>query len=189
MLEACRAAAGSRVIITHGTDTMIESAQYLKGAIMRLRESQAAALPPKPAASSGSGATAGLVTSNGKDVSGKATTAPAAPPGAPAVAATPTGAAPKQAGRKPELARLLDMTIVLTGAMRPERFVDSDAPVNIGAAIAAVGILSPGVYVCMHGQLYEAESVERAEGTGTFVQRAAPEVGDGGADDDDEAAT
>lgn len=44
-------------------------------------------------------------------------------------------------------------TIVITGAMRPERFSNSDAPINLGMAIATVQIESPGVYICLHGQV------------------------------------
>ena len=44
-------------------------------------------------------------------------------------------------------------TIVITGAMRPERFSNSDTDVNLGMAIAAVQVCTPGVYVCMHGMI------------------------------------
>ena len=43
-------------------------------------------------------------------------------------------------------------TVVLTGAMRPERFSNSDAPLNLGMAIATVQLGKPGVYICLHGQ-------------------------------------
>ena len=49
------------------------------------------------------------------------------------------------------LTHLSEKTIVLTGAMRPAKFVDSDAKINIGMAISGVQLLSSGVYVCMHG--------------------------------------
>lgn len=44
-------------------------------------------------------------------------------------------------------------TIVITGAMRPERFSNSDAPLNLGMAIATVQLGGPGVYICLHGQV------------------------------------
>lgn len=44
-------------------------------------------------------------------------------------------------------------TIVLTGAMRPERFSNSDAPLNLGMAIATVQLATSGVYICLHGQV------------------------------------
>ena len=49
-----------------------------------------------------------------------------------------------------ETARVLkavrDKTIVLTGALQPARFTDSDAPFNLGMAMAAVQTLPAGVY-------------------------------------------
>lgn len=44
-------------------------------------------------------------------------------------------------------------TIVLTGAMMPEKFRESDADFNIGMAMGAVQKLPSGVYVALHGEL------------------------------------
>jgi L-asparaginase len=44
-----------------------------------------------------------------------------------------------------KLKEVKDKTIVITGAMRPERFSDSDAPINIGVAVGAVNVLEKGV--------------------------------------------
>ncbi len=44
-------------------------------------------------------------------------------------------------------------TIVLTGAMLPEKFVSSDARFNIGMAAAAVQSLPPGVYIALYGRV------------------------------------
>ena len=88
----------SRVVITHGTDTMIDTAKYL--------------------------------------------------------------ASKKQLERQ---------TIVLTGAMRPERFSNSDAPLNLGAAIAAVQLAPAGsVLVTMHGVVRNSEEASRDMKTGKF---------------------
>jgi L-asparaginase len=46
-------------------------------------------------------------------------------------------------------------TIVLTGSMQPARFRATDAVFNIGAAIAAVQCLSPGVYIAMNGRILD----------------------------------
>jgi len=43
--------------------------------------------------------------------------------------------------------------IVLTGAMRPERFSNSDAPLNLGMAIATAQLVDSGLYLCLHGQV------------------------------------
>lgn len=42
-------------------------------------------------------------------------------------------------------------TIVLTGAMRPEKFARSDADFNLGLAVGAVQALPSGVYVALQG--------------------------------------
>jgi len=41
----------------------------------------------------------------------------------------------------------MEKTIVLTGAMQPAYFKESDAPYNIAAALMAVQLLPPGVYL------------------------------------------
>lgn len=46
-------------------------------------------------------------------------------------------------------------TIVLTGAMQPARIHSSDAVFNIGCAVAAVQMLDPGVYIAMHGRVFD----------------------------------
>lgn len=46
--------------------------------------------------------------------------------------------------------------IVLTGAMRPERFANSDAPLNMGMAVATAQLADSGVFVCLHGQVITA---------------------------------
>lgn len=46
-------------------------------------------------------------------------------------------------------------TIVLTGSMQPARFRVTDAEFNLGAAIAAVQVLPPGVYIAMNGRIFD----------------------------------
>ncbi|MBU0946767.1 MAG: asparaginase [Proteobacteria bacterium] len=48
-----------------------------------------------------------------------------------------------------------DKTIVLTGSMQPARLRVSDAFFNVGYAVAAAQLLSPGVYVVMNGQVFD----------------------------------
>eukprot|EP00928_Gymnodinium_smaydae_P055192 TRINITY_DN38789_c0_g1_i1.p1 TRINITY_DN38789_c0_g1~~TRINITY_DN38789_c0_g1_i1.p1 ORF type:complete len:180 (-),score=37.26 TRINITY_DN38789_c0_g1_i1:137-676(-) len=102
---AVRSAAGSRVVVTHGTDTMIETALFV------LR----------------SGAAAGKV-------------------------------------------------VAFTGAMKPERFKDSDASFNIGAAVAATSAVSPpsdgqgAVVICMGGNVIDCRRCRRDLETGYFVE-------------------
>lgn len=95
MIKQCLANTAEKIIITHGTDTLLESARFLVG---------------------------------------------------------------KCPGK----------TLVFTGAMRPERFANSDAPINLGMAIAGVQVLSPGVYVCMHGWIKPAMEMQRNLENGQF---------------------
>jgi L-asparaginase len=43
--------------------------------------------------------------------------------------------------------------IVLTGAMKPERFRDSDADFNVGMAVGAVQCLPAGIYIALYGEV------------------------------------
>jgi len=89
--EAIRAAvagcASSRVLLTHGTDTMVETARALGG------------------------------------IAGK--------------------------------------TIVLTGALQPGRFSDSDAAFNLGLAFGAVQLCPAGVYIAANGTVFPADKVRK----------------------------
>jgi L-asparaginase len=60
-----------------------------------------------------------------------------------------------------ELQGLPGKTIVLTGALQPARFADSDAAFNLGLAVGAVQVLSPGVYITANGQVFPAASVRK----------------------------
>ena len=59
-------------------------------------------------------------------------------------------------------------TIVLVGAMQPARFRDTDAIYNVGFATAAVSIMSPGIYIAMNGQLFNADEVKKNRDAGRF---------------------
>ncbi|TSC86491.1 MAG: hypothetical protein G01um10148_477 [Parcubacteria group bacterium Gr01-1014_8] len=78
ILEAVQKAGSNHVVITHGTDTMVNTAEVLSG-----------------------------------NVEGK--------------------------------------TVVMTGAMLPEKFINSDARFNVGMAVAAVQSLGSGVYIALYG--------------------------------------
>jgi L-asparaginase len=85
--EAIAASDATRVVVTHGTDTMVETALALQG------------------------------------IAGK--------------------------------------TIVLTGALQPARFADSDAEFNLGLAIGAAQALPTGVYIAANGQVFPAGGVRK----------------------------
>ena len=94
--EHVAAAPDDRIIVTHGTDTMVETARALKG------------IPGK--------------------------------------------------------------TIVLTGSMQPARFRNTDAVFNLGAAIAAVQTLPPGVYLAMNGRIFEPDRTRKDRARGCFEE-------------------
>ena len=55
------------------------------------------------------------------------------------------------------LSQIRGKVIVLTGAMQPAAFKQTDAAFNVGAAIIAVQTLPEGVYVVMNGQVLDPQ--------------------------------
>ncbi len=97
VLESCRRAPEGQIVVTHGTDTMVETAAVL-------------------------------------------------------------GAAG------------LDKTIVMTGAMVPYIFNNSDAVFNLGCAISAVQVLPRGVYISMNGRVFGWDRVRKNRELGVFKE-------------------
>lgn len=58
--------------------------------------------------------------------------------------------------------------IVITGAMRPERFTNSDAPINLGCAISATNLLDNGIFIAMHGVVKPSNLIKRNLETGKY---------------------
>jgi L-asparaginase len=56
---------------------------------------------------------------------------------------------------------LVDKVVVFTGALQPGRFSDSDAPFNLGMALAAVQLLPTGVYIAANGRVFDARRVHK----------------------------
>jgi L-asparaginase len=65
-------------------------------------------------------------------------------------------------------------TIVLTGALQPGRFADSDAPFNLGMAVAAVQVLPPGVYLVANGKVFTADRVRKNIALNRFEELGDP---------------
>ena len=61
-----------------------------------------------------------------------------------------------------------DKLIVITGAMRPEKFTDSDAPINLGSAIATASLSKNGVYIAMNGLVKKSKEMKRDLKTGKY---------------------
>ena len=121
----CAAAVGDCVVVTHGSDTLLESAGFV---LARWRQARATA-------TSGAGAS------------------------------DATGAGGAGGGM---VAGLAGKTVVFTAALRPERFVGSDAAFNVGGAVVASTLLPPGVYVSMQGRVFAADACAR-DAAGTLV--------------------
>ena len=59
------------------------------------------------------------------------------------------------------LADIPGRTMVLTGALNPARFRDSDAIFNIGCAVGAVQSLPPGAWIAMSGCIWDPRKVRK----------------------------
>ena len=68
------------------------------------------------------------------------------------------------------LSEIKDKTIIITGAMRPERFSNSDAPITVGIAIGVVNILESGIYIAMNGKILSWDKCKRDMKTGQFIE-------------------
>ena len=64
----------------------------------------------------------------------------------------------------------LGKTIVLTGAMVPYSVSYSDALFNLGAAVAAVGLLPKGVWVVMNGRAFAWDKARKNLEKGVFEE-------------------
>lgn len=63
---------------------------------------------------------------------------------------------------------IAEKVIVLTGSMLPARFRTSDAIFNLGCAVGAVQVLSPGIYIAMNGRISRADSVRKNRALSRF---------------------
>ncbi len=60
-------------------------------------------------------------------------------------------------------------TIVLFGALLPYELTKSDALFSFGAALSAVQLLEPGVYITMNGRVWPHDQVAKDEKAAMFV--------------------
>lgn len=66
------------------------------------------------------------------------------------------------------LSSINNKVIVITGAMRPASFKETDANFNIGAAFIAVQTMPPGVYMVMNGKIFNPGKVVKNFDKKTF---------------------
>lgn len=67
------------------------------------------------------------------------------------------------------LADIAGKTIVLTGALSPARFAETDAPFNLGMAFATAQVAHAGVWIAMSGQVFDGLNVRKDRAAGKFV--------------------
>ncbi len=67
------------------------------------------------------------------------------------------------------LTGIMNKTIVLTGALSPARFSESDAPFNLGMAFAAVQVAPPGVYLAINGFIFRSGEAVKDHDQGRFI--------------------
>ena len=60
-------------------------------------------------------------------------------------------------------------TMVLTGALSPARFAETDANFNLGMAFATAQLSPAGVYIAMSGQVFDGLKVRKDRAAGKFV--------------------
>jgi L-asparaginase len=63
-----------------------------------------------------------------------------------------------------------DIPIVLTGAMAPLGFEGSDALQNLTESLIALRLLSPGIYIVSHSQVFPIANVRKDRTLGRFVR-------------------
>ena len=63
----------------------------------------------------------------------------------------------------------LKAPVILTGAMTPLGFEGSDGLQNLTESLLAARLLSPGVYVVMHGQVFPVSRVRKDKDKAMFV--------------------
>lgn len=67
------------------------------------------------------------------------------------------------------LSQIDGKTIVLTGALSPARFAETDAPFNLGMAFATAQVAPNGVWIAMSGQVFDGLNVRKDRAAGKFV--------------------
>lgn len=69
------------------------------------------------------------------------------------------------------LAPIVGKTIVLTGALAPARFSESDAAFNLGMAFATAQTAASGVYIAINGSVFRGDEVVKDHELGCFTRK------------------
>ena len=158
--DRCLACPERLIVITHGTDTIVETAHALAHAMSQ----ETGTGSDQPGTGTRQFPGTGERQSSGTDMR--------QPPGTD-MRQFP-GTDPRQSpgtGQRQFPGTDLPKTIVLTGAMVPYAFGSSDGMFNLGSAISFVQTLAPGVYVAMNGRAFRWDQVRKNRATGTFEEK------------------
>jgi L-asparaginase len=66
------------------------------------------------------------------------------------------------------LAGITEKTVVLTGALKPARFRDTDAVFNVAAGFVAAQILPPGAWIVMNGRVFDPAHARKNRAANRF---------------------
>ena len=66
----------------------------------------------------------------------------------------------------------IEIPVILTGAMRPYEFRDTDALQNVTEALLAARLLDDGIHVAMHNRVLRFPGVVKDRRAGTFVRKS-----------------
>lgn len=66
--------------------------------------------------------------------------------------------------------KVMNKTVILTGAMIPIKFGSSDGLFNLGGALAFAQTLPSGVYIAMNGRYFNWDNVRKNKQTGMFEE-------------------
>ncbi|MBO9712174.1 asparaginase domain-containing protein [Sphingomonas sp.] len=66
--------------------------------------------------------------------------------------------------------KIVDRTVVLTGALCPFLYSETEASANLGGAIGVSRILNHGVYLFMHGRVFSPNNCQKNARTGVFEE-------------------
>lgn len=69
----------------------------------------------------------------------------------------------------------LEVPVILTGAMTPLGFEDSDGLQNLTESLFAAQLLGSGVFIVMHGQVFPVDRVRKDKERSTFVRTRGPQ--------------
>lgn len=81
-----------------------------------------------------------------------------------------TDTMPKTARHLINLGAAKGKTVVLTGALLPAMFTNTDAIFNIGCALGAVQSAKEGVYIAMNGKIFAGDKVRKNREAGRFEE-------------------